>query len=85
MDSKDVEEIFKGVLTEESQDSHETVLPNANTNSVSSSTYPISHPNLNSAAAVVNNQQQGVIISQGPQPVISPSHSGKSFDFKYTF
>lgn len=76
MDSKDVEEIFKGVLTDESQDSHDSVMPETPTNgSVSSSSFSINHSNVNSAQSVVSNQQQGVIMSQGP-PAMSPSHSG---------
>ncbi len=79
MDSKEVEDLFKGVLTDESQDSHESVLPETVPSSVSSSSYSFSHSNLNATAPVVNNQQQGVIITQGPPPIMSPSHSGKLF------
>ena len=71
MDSKDVEEIFKGVLTEESQTSHEPVLPDATSNAMVAGKYA-----LNESQAVVANQQQGVIIQQGPPPIMSPSHSG---------
>lgn len=76
MDGKDVEEIFKGVLTDESQDSHDAVMQDpSNTNAVTSSTFTLNHTNVNANPSVVNNQQQGVIISQGP-PAMSPSHTG---------
>ena len=71
MDSKDVEEIFKDVLTEEPQNSHEPITPDATNNSIASGKYV-----LNKTPTVVANQQQGVIIQHGP-PIMSPSHSGK--------
>lgn len=79
MDGKDVEEIFKGVLTDEPQTAPEPVLPETSNNSVSSSTYSLNHPAMSTNPAVVNNQPQGVIISQGPpSALMSPSHSGKT-------
>lgn len=80
MDSKDVEEIFKGVLTDESHTASESVLPETPNNSASSSTYSINHSSLSTNPVVVNNPPQSVIISQGPPqpPIMSPSHSGKN-------
>lgn len=72
MDSKDVEEIFKDVLTEEPQNSHEPVISDATNNPIAPGKYV-----LNKTPAIMTNQQQGVIIQQGPPPIMSPSHSGK--------
>lgn len=77
MDSKDVEDLFKGVLTDEAQEPPDTVVPpEVVPNSEPANSFSMSHSNLNSSPAVVNNQQSGVIISQSPQPIVSPSHSG---------
>lgn len=73
MDSKDVEEIFKGVLTEESQSTHEPVISDVGNNPMGPSKYA-----LNTSSAVIANQQQDVIIHQGPPPIMSPSHSGNA-------
>lgn len=73
MDSKDVEEIFKGVLTEESQSSHEPMITEVTNNSVTPNKYA-----LNTSPAIVPNQH-GVIIQQSPSSVMPPSHSGEIF------
>lgn len=75
MDGKDVEDIFKDVLTDDSQTAHDTVLPHTNVNTVSSSTFPINHTPMNVHPVMVNNMQPGV-ISQTPATMMSPSHSG---------
>lgn len=76
MDSKDVEDLFKGVLTDEAQDSPETVPQEVVPNSAPANSFSLGHSNLNSSPAAVSNQQSGVIISQSPQPIVSPSNSG---------
>lgn len=71
MDGKDVEEIFKDVMTDESQDS---VLSRGNVaNAVSSSTFPLNQANINVNSTIVNQQS---VISQTPSALMSPSHSG---------
>lgn len=76
MDSKDVEDLIKGVLTDEAEDSPETVPQEVVPNSGPANSFSLNHSNLNSSPAAVSNQQSGVIISQSPQPIVSPSHSG---------
>lgn len=60
MDSKDVEEIFKGVLTDESQESQE-----------SAGVFP-----MTSSTPATTPGTPGVVLPQGPPPIMSPSHSG---------
>lgn len=79
MDGEDVEEIFKDVLTDESQNSHDSVLPATNTtNLVSPNSFPINHTPMNVSPAIIGNQQPN-IIPQTPSSLMSPSHSGMEY------
>ena len=81
MDSKDVEDIFKGVLTDESQESQDNLFP------ISSGPPPPPHPSSasiqssHSAGASLVNQQQGIaapVVISTPGVQGSPGLSSRS-------
>ena len=67
----DGDDIFKDVLPEESQNSHEPIIAGVTNNSVSTSKFA-----MNANPAIVQNQH-GVIIQQNASSMMATSHSGK--------